>query len=235
VWLNLATEAYSELPPRTVALMYYSRDVTKAVTLRQAGGSVNATLPKDMADRLHLEAGDRVLAVETDRDILLTPSDPEVERALSVATTAAKNIKRPARIGEVAMPRRREPRWLHRLVVDAVHADQLRQHGGLPGVRDENVLESALARPRQKWNYDKSSDVAALAAAYAFGFVQKHPYKDGNRRIGFLALVTFLGINDYELESTDEEVVTTMLALADGSLTEARLTSWVRDHLRRPE
>ena len=130
------------------------------------------------------------------------------------------------------MARRREPRWLSRLVVDAIHADQLRQHGGHPGVRDDNLVESTLARPRQKWNYDESADVAALAAAYAFGFVRNHPYKDGNKRIGFLALVTFLGINHYDLETTDEDVVTTMLALADGSLTETRLANWVRERLR---
>ena len=131
------------------------------------------------------------------------------------------------------MARRREPRWLTRLVVDAIHADQLRQHGGLPGVRDDNLLESALARARQKWTHDRSSDVAALAAAYAFGFARSHPYKDGNKRIAFLALVTFLGINDYDLETTDEDLVTAMLALAEGSLTEAQLTRWVREHLRR--
>lgn len=131
------------------------------------------------------------------------------------------------------MARRTEPRWLSRLVVDAIHADQLRQHGGLPGVRDENVLESALARPRQKWAYDPASDLAMLAAAYAFGLVRNHPYRDGNKRIGFLVLATFLGINGHELDTTDEDVVTTMLALADGSLTEAMLTTWVRDHLRR--
>ena len=73
--------------------MCYSTAVTKEVTLRQAGGSVSATLPKDMADRLQLEAGDRVLAVETDRGILLTPYDPQVERALSVATKAAKKFR----------------------------------------------------------------------------------------------------------------------------------------------
>jgi death-on-curing protein len=129
--------------------------------------------------------------------------------------------------------RRSEPRWLSRLVVDAIHADQLRQHGGLPGVRDENVLESALARPRQKWAYDPASDLALLAAAYAFGLVRNHPYRDGNKRIGFLVLATFLGINSHDLDTTDEDVVTTMLALADGGLTEARLTSRVRDHLRR--
>jgi len=129
--------------------------------------------------------------------------------------------------------RRREPSWLSRTVVDAVHADQVRQHGGLPGVRDENVLESALARARQKWEYDDGADLALLAAAYAFGFVRNHPYRDGNKRIGFLTLVTFLGINDHELDTTDEDVVMTMLALADGSLTEAQLAHWVRDRLQR--
>ncbi len=117
--------------------------------------------------------------------------------------------------------------------MDAIHADQIRQHGGLSGIRDENVLESALARPRQKWEYDEGVDVALLAAAYAFGFVRHHPYRDGNKRIGFLTLVTFLGINDHELDTTDEDVVMTLLALADGSLTEARLADWVRDRLQR--
>jgi len=129
--------------------------------------------------------------------------------------------------------RRREPSWLSRTVVDAIHADQVRQHGGLPGIRDENVLESALARPRQKWEYDDGADVALLAAAYAFGFVRNHPYRDGNKRIGFLTLATFLGINDHELDTTDEDVVTTMIALGDGSLTEPQLADWVRDRLRR--
>ena len=128
--------------------------------------------------------------------------------------------------------RRREPSWLSRTVVDAVHADQVRQHGGLPGVRDENVLESALARARQKWEYDDGADLALLAAAYAFGFVRNHPYRDGNKRIGFLTLVTFLGINGHELDTTDEDVVMTLLALADGSLTEAQLARWVRDRLQ---
>ena len=73
--------------------MCYSDHMTKDVTLRQAGGSVSATLPKDMADRLHLEAGDRVLAVETDRGILLTPYDPDIERALSVAAKTAKRYR----------------------------------------------------------------------------------------------------------------------------------------------
>ena len=129
--------------------------------------------------------------------------------------------------------RRKEPRWLARLVVDAIHADQIRQHGGLTGIRDENVLESALARPRQKWESDDTADMPLLAASYAFGFARNHPYRDGNKRIAFLALVTFLGVNDYELDTTDEDVVTTMLDLADGSLTEAQLANWVRARVQR--
>lgn len=125
---------------------------------------------------------------------------------------------------------RREPRWLSRVVVDAVHTDQLREHGGLPGIRDETVLESALTRPQQKWHYTADADVPLLAAAYAFGLVKNHPYRDGNKRIGFLAMVTFLGLNGLELTATDAEVVTEILALADGRVTENALADWIRHH-----
>jgi death-on-curing protein len=125
---------------------------------------------------------------------------------------------------------RREPRWLSRVVVDAIHNDQLREHGGLPGIRDETILESALARPQQKWHYTADADVPLLAAAYAFGLIKNHPYRDGNKRIGFLAMVTFLGLNGCELTATDAEVVTEMLALADGRVTENALVNWIRQH-----
>jgi len=128
---------------------------------------------------------------------------------------------------------RAEPGWLSRLVVDAIHADQIHQHGGLSGVRDETALESALARPQQKWAYDEEPDIAVLAAAYAFGLARNHPYRDGNKRIGFLALVTFLGINGHNFDATDEDIVSTMLALADGSLSEPALARWIRGHLGR--
>ncbi|HWB28871.1 MAG TPA: type II toxin-antitoxin system death-on-curing family toxin [Vicinamibacterales bacterium] len=125
---------------------------------------------------------------------------------------------------------RREPRWLSRVVVDAIHTDQLREHGGLPGIRDETVLESALARPQQKWHYAADADVPLLAAAYAFGLVKNHPYRDGNKRIGFLAMVTFLGLNGLELTATDADVVTEILALAEGRVTEDALSDWIRQH-----
>ncbi|MBI3050315.1 MAG: type II toxin-antitoxin system death-on-curing family toxin [Acidobacteria bacterium] len=129
--------------------------------------------------------------------------------------------------------RRREPLWLSRIVVDAIHDEQLREHGGFPGIRDENALESALARPRQKWHHADERDLSALAAAYAFGLVRNHPYRDGNKRIGFLAMITFLGLNGREFEATDAEVVTEMLALADGRVSEEQFARWVRAHLTR--
>ena len=126
--------------------------------------------------------------------------------------------------------RRREPTWLSRVVVDAIHNEQLREHGGLSGIRNENVLESALARPRQKWHYAGRADMAMLAAAYAFGLVRNHPYRDGNKRIGFLAMVTFLGMNGHDLSATDAEVVAEILALADGTVSEEALADWIRQH-----
>ena len=129
--------------------------------------------------------------------------------------------------------RRGEPTWLSRVVVDAIHHDQLREHGGLAGVRDDNVLESALARPRQKWHYADRVDVPMLAAAYAFGLVRNHPYRDGNKRVGFLAMVTFLELNDHDFAATDAEVIAEFLAVADKSVSEEALAARIRGHTSR--
>jgi death on curing protein len=126
--------------------------------------------------------------------------------------------------------RRRPPVWLTRLVVDAIHIDQIREHGGLPGLRDEQALESALARPRQKWHDERAVELPALAAAYAFGLLRNHPYRDGNKRVGFLAAVTFLGVNGYELNVSDASVITEIVGLAAGHTSEAQLAEWVRRH-----
>ena len=124
-----------------------------------------------------------------------------------------------------------EPRWLERALVDAIYADQLQQHGGRPGVRDENALESALARPRNKWAYDPAVDIAALAAAYGYGLATNHPYTDGNKRIAFLAMYVFLGVNGQELDAPETEVVSLMRAVADHRCSEAQLAEWVRAHI----
>ena len=124
-----------------------------------------------------------------------------------------------------------EPRWVPRIVVDSVHLDQLREHGGLAGVRDENALEAGLARARQQWSYEPTSELASLAAAYAFGLARSHPFSDGNKRTAFVTMMTFLGLNEKELSATEVDVVQMMVALADGAVTEAVLADWIRTRL----
>lgn len=119
--------------------------------------------------------------------------------------------------------------------MDAIHDDQLREHGGLHGVRDENALESALARPWQKFAYDASCDVADLAAAYGYGLTTSHGYSDGNKRVGFMAMYTFLGLNGRDLDASEKEVVELMLSVASGKTIEDALASWVRTHAAVPK
>ena len=125
----------------------------------------------------------------------------------------------------------RSPRWIPRRVIESAHLDQLREHGGLPGIRDENALESALARPRNRWLYEPESDVAALTAAYAFGLARNHGFNDGNKRIALLAAVTFLVMNGFDLDATEPEAVRIMLALAAGELPEDELANWLRGRI----
>jgi len=117
-------------------------------------------------------------------------------------------------------------------VIEAVHLDQIREHGGLIGTRDENALESALARARQRWTYEERTDLPRLAADYAFGISSNHPFRDGNKRVAFLAAVIFLGLNGLDFDAPEDEVVKTMLSLASGELDETALTDWIRSRVR---
>ena len=124
-----------------------------------------------------------------------------------------------------------EPRWVPRLVIEAVHLDQVREHGGLLGIRDENALESALARARQRWTHQPESDLSRLAADYVFEICTSHPFRDGNKRISFLAAVIFLGLNGRVLATPEDEVVEKMPALASGELDDAAIAEWLRSRI----
>lgn len=124
-----------------------------------------------------------------------------------------------------------EPVWVPRLVVEIAHHGQIQEHGGLPGLRDANALEAALARPQQKWAYDPNADLALLAAAYAYGIATSHPFNDGNKRSALIALVVLLDLNGHRLTASEVEVVPVFLSLAAGKLSEADLREWVVRHL----
>ncbi|MCY3548750.1 MAG: type II toxin-antitoxin system death-on-curing family toxin [Gemmatimonadetes bacterium] len=126
---------------------------------------------------------------------------------------------------------RQEPRWVPRLVIEAVHLDQVREHGGLIGIRDENALESGLVRARQRWTLDPDSDLSRLAAGYVFGTCTGHPFRDGNKRISFLAAVIFLGLNGFDLVAPDEVVVEKMMGIASGKLVEEAIADWLRSRI----
>lgn len=124
-----------------------------------------------------------------------------------------------------------EPIWITRITVDAIHFDQLQQHGGLPGLKDENALESALGRPRNKRVYNSDVDLALLAAAYGYGLATNHGYNDGNKRTAFAVMYTFLGVNGWEIEAPETEIVGLMLDVADHRCDETALATWLRLHL----
>jgi death on curing protein len=123
-----------------------------------------------------------------------------------------------------------EPKWLTVRDMVALHAEQLAIFGGPPGIRDAGLLESALDRPRNKWAYGER-DLAALAAAYAFGLSRNHPFVDGNKRASFAALIVFLRLNGVRFAPTPTEAIAAMLALAAGEIGEDGLAQWVRDRM----
>jgi len=120
--------------------------------------------------------------------------------------------------------------WLSRMLVDAMQLDQIREHGGQACLRDENLLESALERPRNKQRYEEGADLYDLAAAYGFGLARNHAYLDGNKRIAFMAMYVFLSLNGIEIEATETEVVDLMVQLAAGEQNEEELADWLRRH-----
>lgn len=123
--------------------------------------------------------------------------------------------------------------WITRALALAIHERQLATHGGGTGVRDEGLLESALAKPQQVFAYgDPAPDLAALAASLAFGLARNHPFVDGNKRTAHVCYFVFLTLNDAQLDASLEDMYLRMLSLADGSLPEAEFAAWLRARLR---
>lgn len=121
-----------------------------------------------------------------------------------------------------------EPRWLLPEVVHAIHKMLIAEHGGLAGIRDQGLLDSALARPRQQAAYVKKNSIFQLAAAYSHGLARNHPFADGNKRIALTVAAVFLEINGHTLNAPEAEAALMYQQLADGKLTEQALAEWIR-------
>lgn len=122
--------------------------------------------------------------------------------------------------------------WLDEVVMMAIHDEQLAEHGGIAGIRDEGMFKSAMQRAPNLAHYGQP-DFAALAAAYGVGLAKNHPFLDGNKRTAFVAVELFLVLNGYELLATDVDCVMTMLAVAAGEMDEQACADWIRQHSRQ--
>ena len=122
-------------------------------------------------------------------------------------------------------------RFIDRRALLLLHDESLAEHGGAPGLRDEGLLESALARPLNLVAYGEP-EVAALAAAYGVGLAKNHAFVDGNKRAAFLAVGLFLALNGQRLATTQVDATLTMLAVASGDMSEDAFAAWIRSHLQ---
>lgn len=126
----------------------------------------------------------------------------------------------------------KEPVWIRKDVVRLIHLRQLAEHGGASGVGDDGLLASALARAKNSRAYaEDPPDLASLAAAYAFGIANNHPFVDGNKRTAYVVCRTFLKLNGHDIEASAKEKYVTFWSLAAGKLSECQLGDWLREHL----
>ncbi len=123
-----------------------------------------------------------------------------------------------------------EPRWLSRRLVDVMHEEMLREHGGSPGVRagGDDLIESALMRPQQRLAYEPDSDLPALATSYLFGLAMNHGYVDGNERVAFAAAATFLVWNGVQLTASEPDAYDIVIGMIDGQYSEGAIADWFR-------
>jgi len=120
-----------------------------------------------------------------------------------------------------------EPRWISKKALLLLHEESLADFGGARGLRDDGLLESALARPQNAYAYKPESTIAGLAASYAFGLAKNHAFVDGNKRAAFLSIGLFLAINGYRLKADQVDAIQTMLSVATGQLNEEGLAAWI--------
>ena len=125
-----------------------------------------------------------------------------------------------------------EPIWLLARALILLQQEQIAAYGGLPGVRDEGLLESALMRPQHRWHYEGVESVSRLAAAYGVGIARNHPFHDANKRTAFLAVGTFLHLNGWRLVADRAEAVTTMVSVACGQIDEAAFGAWLEARIQ---
>jgi death on curing protein len=126
-----------------------------------------------------------------------------------------------------------EYRWLDREIILAIHEEQLAQHGGGVGIRDEGLIDSALGRPQNLAAYNPDADLCDLAAAYAFGIAKNHPFIDGNKRTAYVVMELFLIDHGLILTADDGDAVVTFLGLAAGEVSEEQLAAWIRRNVER--
>jgi death on curing protein len=123
-----------------------------------------------------------------------------------------------------------EPVWVSKRAVLALHDEQLAEHGGSSGIRDESLLDSALAKPRNVFAYADDPDIFRLAASYAYGIARNHAFVDGNKRTALVVCILFLNRNGCDITASKSDEYETFLALAEGTLTEDELTAWLTRH-----
>ena len=121
-----------------------------------------------------------------------------------------------------------EPVWINRTVLLHLHLASLAEFGGSAGIRDIGLLDSALSRPLNRWNYEPATDIPALAASYGYGIAKNHPFVDGNKRAAFHSVIIFLALRKLEFHGEIAECIQVMMSVASGDLTEEQFAAWIR-------
>jgi death-on-curing protein len=126
--------------------------------------------------------------------------------------------------------KRNEPRWLTLRGLLILHREGLDEHGGLDGIRDQGLLESAMARPQNLFHYENVTDLSRLGASYAFGIARNHPFNDGNKRAAFMAATLFLAKNGVSIKASQPDATHTTVQLAAGEISEQYFADWLKEN-----